>query len=135
MNANTYRLFLDDTRTPSTEWTLVRTIKDFKQTLEEQGVPEYVSLDYDLEKTDPVHTGLDALEILLAYLNKNSEAFATSDTPAVKLSFHSSSAAFRKSMNDTALQWLNQNTMRPKMLIIQQPEKQIQNNYWKRIKP
>ncbi len=135
MENKDYRLFLDDRRTPSSEWTLVRTVPDFRQILNDRGIPRCVSLDYDLEKTDPVHTGMDALEVLLDYLEKNTEAFATSNTPAIELSFHSSSDACRNSMSDATLQWFKQDERREEILTIQQNANDIQKSYWNRINP
>jgi len=45
MENKDYRLFLDDRRTPSSEWTLVRTVPDFRQILNDRGIPRCVSLD------------------------------------------------------------------------------------------
>lgn len=45
-----YSLYLDDERTPKTErdWVIVRCYDDFVSTVQERGLPSYVSLDHDL---------------------------------------------------------------------------------------
>jgi len=52
-----YNLFLDDERTPKcvtwieipdVEWKVVRSYKDFTETIKKEGLPQIVSLDHDL---------------------------------------------------------------------------------------
>lgn len=78
-------LFLDDVRTPTDEtWEIVRTVEDFSRWIQENGIPETVSLDHDLgeemiyrgqsesdyeelrERSKEL-TGLDACEVLLSF--------------------------------------------------------------------
>lgn len=50
-----YRIFLDDLRVPTDiypndgeGWIVTRTLSEFRQTIEEKGVPYYISFDNDL---------------------------------------------------------------------------------------
>lgn len=78
-------LFLDDVRTPQDEtWEIVRTVEEFSRWIQDNGVPEIVSLDHDLgeqmiyrgqsaEDYEELRgqskelTGLDACQVLLAF--------------------------------------------------------------------
>ena len=54
-----YKLFFDDIRVPTDvypntnneDWTIIRTVKDFKETIENLGLPTFVSFDNDLGDT------------------------------------------------------------------------------------
>lgn len=62
-----YKLFLDDDRSPSdvtwvdhsnytnvsnSDWVIVRTVKDFMQTIQQNGLPAFASFDHDLADFD-----------------------------------------------------------------------------------
>lgn len=58
MGEETYqvKLFIDDQRVPETEeWNVVRSFDEFKQYIEDYGVPDVISFDHDLQ---PEHTTL-----------------------------------------------------------------------------
>lgn len=42
------KLYLDDVRTPSADWFVVRNYEDFLQWIEKRGLPDVVSFDHDL---------------------------------------------------------------------------------------
>jgi len=71
---NEYALYLDDIRHPprtGETWVLCRTVGDMRAILEVQGIPQLASFDYELGRTDPGHTGHDALSCFLDFLISN----------------------------------------------------------------
>lgn len=60
-----YLLYLDDVRDPSTnrDWTVVRSVTAFQETILNQGLPEEISFDHDLG--DDVPSGYDAVKWLI----------------------------------------------------------------------
>ena len=68
VNPAPYSLFLDDARSPGAvtwvrlpagNWVVARSYADFVRTVEERGLPEFVSFDHDLaEQHPPVFTGI-----------------------------------------------------------------------------
>ena len=67
MNKN-YRIFLDDLRIPTDiypttqneDWVIIRNLTDFKNTIEKDGIPFYISFDNDLG--DTMEEGKDAVK-------------------------------------------------------------------------
>lgn len=86
-----YSIFLDDFRfpnwinwvpLPSTHWTITRHYYDFVSTIEQHGVPVFISWDYDLDLHGLEHikkleykTGLDCAKWLVEYCEKNNIPF------------------------------------------------------------
>lgn len=75
-----YFLFLDDIRIPSDvtwcDWRknnlkiiTIRTVNDFRQCLNERGIPEHISFDYDLYNWDG--TGLDCARLFAEFVENN----------------------------------------------------------------
>lgn len=80
-------LFLDAVRTPMDEtWEIVRTVEEFSRWIQDNGIPEVVSLDHDLgdemiyrgqsageyeelRGSSRELTGLDACKVLLSFCN------------------------------------------------------------------
>jgi hypothetical protein len=60
-----YCLYLDDVRKPETDrdWVIVRSASEFKQIIEERGMPEHMSLDHDLGENKP--SGLDCVNWMI----------------------------------------------------------------------
>lgn len=49
MVRNTYKLYIDDLRTPRTKgWIVVRSYEEFISTILDRGIPEEISFDHDL---------------------------------------------------------------------------------------
>jgi hypothetical protein len=80
-----YKLYLDDTRTPSTtDWVIVRTYEEFISYIETNGLPYYVSFDHDLAQIsykDGVEsfeyyetTGYDCAKWLVDYCIRNNKS-------------------------------------------------------------
>lgn len=67
----TYDLFLDDVREPETDldWTVVRTVEAFKETIRDRGVPDHMSLDHDLgesyDNPEEAPNGMDAVDWMI----------------------------------------------------------------------
>ena len=60
------KIFLDDTKLCPLGWTWVKTVEDFKKTVQENiDDLESISLDYELEATDKGRTGMDACRYLI----------------------------------------------------------------------
>lgn len=61
------KLYLDDKRDPSTDrgWVVVRTMDAFQAVVLEQGIPEVVSFDHDLDEDQP--TGYDTAKWFVDY--------------------------------------------------------------------
>ena len=77
-----YKLYLDDIRTPDCmDWIIVRNYDEFVQTIIENGLPVFVSLDHDLCGIQGIiegtieKTGYDCARWLLDYCMKNKAAF------------------------------------------------------------
>lgn len=75
-----YALYLDDIRHPprtGEDWVLCRTVAGMLDLLGDRGIPHLASFDYELGRTDPGHTGNDALNAFLDFLIENApeEAF------------------------------------------------------------
>jgi hypothetical protein len=87
-----YSLFLDDFRyvewvswiayPAGPSWYMSRHYYDFVETIEEKGLPDLVSFDYDLDLNDifikgekPYKTGLDCAKWLIEYCEKNKLPF------------------------------------------------------------
>lgn len=80
-----YRLFLDDVREPKSvtwveiptgPWTIVRNYQDFVRTIENRGIPDFISFDHDLAYEHYQNqlggkftekTGLDCAKWLIEY--------------------------------------------------------------------
>jgi len=60
-----YNLYLDDERDPKTkrDWIIVRSYEEFVKTIEEKGIPSYISFDHDLGPDVP--TGMDCAKWLV----------------------------------------------------------------------
>ena len=60
-----YSLYLDDERNPKTErnWIIARNLKEFVKTIEDLGIPAYISFDHDLGEGEP--TGYDCAKWLV----------------------------------------------------------------------
>lgn len=60
------KVFLDDTKLCPVGWTWVKTIDDFKKTVQENMDDlEAISMDFDLDVIDKGRTGLDACRYLI----------------------------------------------------------------------
>lgn len=79
-NPNFY-LFLDDVRHPdhvtwvkiphNVEWTIVRNFNEFKDAVEKNGIPAFVSFDHDLGEdygSCDMKTGMDCLKWLVTHV-------------------------------------------------------------------
>ncbi|MGZ0657285.1 cyclic-phosphate processing receiver domain-containing protein [Coraliomargarita sp. W4R72] len=69
-----YALYLDDIRYPprtGEDWVLCRTVATMLEILHERGLPNLVSFDYELGRTDPGNTGYDAVSEFLDFLIAN----------------------------------------------------------------
>lgn len=64
-----YKLYLDDERIPKTKgWTIVRSVEEFIQVIQDKGVPEHISFDHDLGELEAgvlAPNGLDAAKWLI----------------------------------------------------------------------
>ena len=77
------KLYLDDVRTPSSDWIVVRNYQEFVSWINENGVPDVVSFDHDLatisynpftrKESFTYHdeTGLDAAQYLIKFCIDN----------------------------------------------------------------
>jgi len=68
---NDYALYLDDIRHPpqtDDNWMLCRTVRAMLEILNKHGIPTLASFDYELGRTDPGHSGDDAVTAFLDYL-------------------------------------------------------------------
>lgn len=83
---NPYHIYLDDKRDPKTprDWTVVRTVEDFKSHLFAHGYPRVVSLDHDLGEEAGALTGLDAVHVLVDMYN-----FGVKDPRLLEFNVHS----------------------------------------------
>ena len=77
-----YKLYLDDLKIPdSIDWVIVRSYQEFIQTITENGLPIFLSLDYDLcditfvENQAFEKTGYDCTRWLLDYCMTNKLKF------------------------------------------------------------
>jgi len=71
---DSYALYLDDIRHPprtGEAWVLCRTVAAMRELLEERGIPQLASFDYELGRTDPGNTGYDAVSDFLDFLISN----------------------------------------------------------------
>ena len=69
--SDSYALYLDDVRHPpqtGEDWVLVRTVAMMRELLEARGIPSLASFDYELGRTDPGHSGEDAVASFLEYV-------------------------------------------------------------------
>ena len=60
VTSNPVKIWLDDTRAAPSGWTLTKTVADTTRALSTGRVQE-LSLDYDLDATDPGHKGIEVL--------------------------------------------------------------------------
>ena len=93
-----YSLFLDDRRRPPDDgdaWVLCRTVDKLVATVQDRGIPRHASFDYQLDETDPAHTGFDALEAFIdTLMAENGDKFRG----AVKIRLHTSSRSGKQRM-------------------------------------
>lgn len=78
-----YKIFLDDIRVPTDiysdtnndEWLIIRNLTDFKNKVESDGVPDYISFDHDLSdinsETNEENTGLTCAKFLVDFCMNN----------------------------------------------------------------
>jgi hypothetical protein len=89
-----YALYLDDIRHPpltGDNWVLCRKIGTMLDVLIERGIPVLASFDYELGRTDPSHTGADALSAFLDFIVSNPPA---KDEPMdIEVRLHTSSSS------------------------------------------
>jgi hypothetical protein len=86
-----YALYLDDIRHPphtGDHWILCRSVSSMRELLEFSGVPFLASFDYELGRTDPSHTGYDALSGFLDFLLDH----PVTDPVNIEIRFHTSSS-------------------------------------------
>lgn len=91
---STYALYLDDIRHPphsEDSWILCRSVSSMCELLESSGFPYLASFDYELGRTDPTHTGYDALSCFLDFLIDH--PVTGTDAVEIEIRFHTSSSA------------------------------------------
>jgi|GEM_PF-1593518 len=87
-----YALYLDDIRHPprtGENWVLCRTVASMLEILQTYGIPMLASFDYELGRTDPGHTGHDAVSAFLDFLILNPPV---AEAVEVEVRLHTSSS-------------------------------------------
>jgi len=82
-----YKIFLDDIRVPgdiypkdkNEDWFIVRNLTDFKDTINQYGVPSFISFDHDLSdiniETGEENTGMTCAKFLIDFCMDNNIVF------------------------------------------------------------
>lgn len=86
-----YALYLDDVRHPphtGENWVLCRTVAGMRELLESRGLPRLVSFDYELSRTDPGHSGEDAVASFLEFVESTGDPHAPAE---LEVRLHTSS--------------------------------------------
>ncbi len=86
-----YALYLDDVRHPphtGENWVLCRTVAEMRELLEARGMPHLASFDYELSRTDPGHSGEDAVASFLEFVESTGDPHAPAE---LEVRLHTSS--------------------------------------------